>query len=79
MSNLLDEVIALVLKKAADARDNAGYSGAWDDGGAHILEEQVKWFNYGRVGTLPKEWQKFHQELEPEFKEYLRLKGKYGG
>lgn len=75
---LIDKVMALVLKDAENKKLDAGYSGRWDDGGANRLEEQVKFFKLGMAGTLPPDWDKYKRELDPEYVEYLRLKRKFG-
>lgn len=75
---LIDKLIALVLKDAEDKKLDAGYSGRWDDGGGGRLEDQVKFFQYGLKGQIPPEWEGYKKLLDPEYIEYLRLKRKFG-
>lgn len=75
---LFDKIIPLVLQAAKSARDDAGYGGRMDDGGAHVLESQVKFFQYGLSCSLPPEWDQYKKLLDPEYTEYLRLKRKFG-
>lgn len=76
IKNLVD----LVLKQAAKVRDDAGYSGRMDDGGARVMEEQVRYYLYGLDGVVPVEWEREHgQKLDPEFAEYQRLHAKFKG
>lgn len=75
----IDKVIAVVLVEAERMRLNAAYAGELDDGGAGSLMEQVKFYQYGMKNVLPKEWEKYAELLDPEYKEYLRLKEKFKG
>lgn len=78
----LNQVMGLVLKEAATRRDNAAYSGEWNDGGASALEDQVKFYRYGIEGRIPPEWKKYAdqatREDDPEWAEYQRLRKKFG-
>jgi hypothetical protein len=73
-----------VTESAAAARENAGYSGSWGDGGASAAEERLRvWLdgvNYATTGVttvygdlLKRERERF----DPEYAEYLRLKDKF--
>jgi hypothetical protein len=73
----IDEIIKLVLKSAVKAREDAGYGGRHDDGGARHIEEQVKFFNYGLARQMPPEWQDFANQFDSEYSEYQRLKKKF--
>ena len=75
---MIDKLIEIVLTAAADARESAGYGGRMDDGGASRLEDQVKFYNYGRNGIVPPEWETYKKELDPEYQRYLELKKKFG-
>jgi hypothetical protein len=75
---LFDKVIPIVLEAAKTAREDAGYGGRMDDGGASILEAQVKFFQHGLACRLPPEWEQYKKLLDPEYTEYLRLKRKFG-
>ncbi len=76
-----DAVIALILIEARYIREAAGMGGRWDDGGAKVLEEQVKFFQYGKSRMLPPEWEKYARQVEnnadPDYKQYLLLKKKF--
>lgn len=74
----VDEVMRIVLEAAHNARESAGYSGRYDDGGASRLEDQVKFYNYGRAGTLPPEWKVYTDMVDPEWETYQRLQKKFG-
>lgn len=73
----IQKLINLVLADAKKSREDAGYSGRMDDGGASRLEDQVKFYNYGRNGATPPEWEHYEKQLDPEFQEYQRLKKKF--
>lgn len=68
----------LVEADAETRRENAAMGGHTHDGGASRLLEQVKFFNYGKAGTVPPEWGKYVKELDPEWLEYQRLQAKFG-
>lgn len=77
----IETIMQKVLTEAHNARENAGYSGSWGDGGAGILEAQVQFYRYGQQGIVPPEWQKHaeqaRKEADPEYSEYQRLRGKF--
>lgn len=75
---MLDKVMELILKEAENRRQDAGYGGFHNDGGASDLEAQVKFYCYGMTGAFPTEWEAYKIKLDPEYTEYLRLKGKFG-
>lgn len=75
---VFDKIIALVLNDASSKRNDAGYGGRMDDGGASRLEDQVKFFQYGLACKLPTEWEGYKKLLDPEYVEYVRLKRKFG-
>jgi hypothetical protein len=81
INSLLNKIFDVILREAHDARESAGYSGSYGDGGASRLEEQVKFYKYGMIKALPPEWDKYHDqarnEADPEYKEYLRLQNKF--
>lgn len=76
--DLIDKLIPLVLKDAENKKLDAGMGGRWDDGGASVLENQVKFYQYGLKGQVPPEWKEYEKQLDPEYIEYLRLKRKFG-
>lgn len=77
----IEKVMQLILADAHNARESAGYSGSWSDGGASVLEAQVQYYRYGMQGTIPPDWSKYARQAEvaedPEYAEYLRLHAKF--
>ena len=77
----LDKIIAAVLKKAADARMDAGYSGSRGDNGASDMEATVKFYRHGQKNEISPEWKDIADKIDaahdPEYATYLRLKGKF--
>jgi len=67
---------------AHQKREDAGYSGSWGDNGARALEETCDAFEAGLQGKCPDAWKeelaKMQRENDPEYKEFLRLKQKFG-
>lgn len=78
MNANVEKVMVLILKEAERRRTSAGFSGARDDGGAGILEAQVRFYRSGQAGVMPPEWQEYEKQLDPEYEEYLRLVKKFG-
>jgi hypothetical protein len=78
MNDKINRIIDRVLAKADENERNAGYGGLQHDNGASQMREQVHFYNMGAAGVLPEEWKKFEKELDPEYKEYERLKKKFG-
>jgi len=78
---LIAKIKALVLKQAEDNRNSAGYGGSMTDGGASLLEAQVRFYDYGARGVIPPEWEQHAKEAkaqaDPEYAEYLRLAAKF--
>ncbi len=66
MRHTIEQIMDFVLKGAESAREDAGFSGRWDDGGASRLEDQVKFYKMGMKGTVPQEWEKFIPAPTPE-------------
>lgn len=67
-----------ILMDADDRRISAGYQGSYNDGGASTLEMQVKFYNYGRQGVVPSEWNGYMSQLDSEYQKYLELRKKFG-
>jgi hypothetical protein len=78
MDSKIERLIAVILNAAESARQDAGYGGRWDDGGASRMEDQVKFYRYGQQGVVPPEWKEHEKLLDPEYQEYVRLQGKFG-
>lgn len=78
---LIQAIEATVLQVAKDRRESAAYNGAKHDGGASVLEGQVRWYEYGRKGVVPPEWEEYARavknERDPEWKDYQRLRKKF--
>lgn len=74
----VDALIKLVLADAHQKRESSGQGGHHHDGGASVIETQVKFYNYGRAGRIPTEWKVFESQLDPEYQEFQRLKQKFG-
>lgn len=55
----IDEIMQFVLNAAHSAKESAGYGGRWDDGGASVLENQVKFYRLGQSGKVPEEWKQY--------------------
>ena len=75
---LFDKIIPFVKADAHTKREDAGYGGRMDDGGASRLEDQIKFFQYGLSCSFPPEWEGYRKQLDPEYIEFLRLKRKFG-
>ena len=82
MKIMIEDIIKLVLIDAEKRRNDAGYAGRMDDGGASALKEQVEYYLAGMNGEIPENWQKYVKEIkilsDPEYRDYLRLKEKFG-
>lgn len=74
----VDDLLKVILKDADERRSNAAYGGSHHDGGASAIEAQVKFYNYGRTGQIPPEWDQYMKKLDPEYQEFLRLQKKFG-
>ena len=75
------QIISWVKKEAQNRRDNGGYAGRWDDGGASALERELEAYQAGMSGTVPSSWDFITTRLQnqdPEYQEYLRLSEKFG-
>lgn len=59
MRYTIEQIMDFVLKGAENAREDAGYGGRWDDGGASRLEDQVKFYKMGMKNEIPKDWERF--------------------
>lgn len=75
-----DKLIKQVSFDAEKREVNALFNGSWSDDGAGKLRDQIKFFQYGRDGVVPPEWEKAYGHLlDDEWAEYQRLKEKFGG
>ena len=76
-SNQIEGLKQMVLEAAEQAREDAGFSGRLDDGGAGRMKDQVKFYEYGQRGVVPTEWEKHLKKLDPEWEEFQRLKKRF--
>lgn len=73
-----ERLIYKILDVAKKLREDAGYDGRWDDGGAARLEEQVRFYCAGgAIGPIPFEWREYEKLIDPEYETYQRLKEKF--
>lgn len=75
------QIISWVKKEAQNRRNNPGYAGRWDDGGAGALERELEAYQAGLAGTVPPSWTFITtrlQKQDPEYQEYVRLANKFG-
>lgn len=77
MGYSVEDLIVAAKIEAKNRRDNAAYSGAMNDGGSGTLLNQIKFYEMGMNNEYPKEWETYKRHIDPEYKEYLRLKGKF--
>ena len=82
---LVKYIETTVLQSAKQTRDDAGYAGRYDDGGASIKENNLKYWLMGINGQIPDGYSTMvraynRQQLidnDPEYREYLRLQEKF--
>jgi hypothetical protein len=77
-ADYMQKLMDLISMEAKNRRESAGYNGRMDDGGASVLEAQVRFYKLGMEGKFPDEWQEFEKQLDPEYQEYIRLRRKFG-
>ena len=77
MKYTIEELIKAVKIEAKNRADNAAYNGERHDGGSSTLLNQVKYYEMGMKGEYPEEWERFNRHIDPEYKDYLRLKNKF--
>jgi len=65
-------------------RTNAGFSGAYDDGGASAIEAAVDAWISGLNQTIPSAnsvlgpvYRSFNRDTDPRYEQYLRLKAEF--
>lgn len=81
----IDEFVARAIHRAASLRVDAGFSGAMNDGGSGALFHSLQAWICGIIHSAPpgRDFKSIAKqmvkEIDPEeYKEYLRLKTKYG-
>lgn len=71
-----------LIEEAAMLEENAGYSGAMNDGGCGRMIENVEMFVHGWFKSIPREWSsrltKLAHKNDPDWQEYQRLRKKFG-
>lgn len=74
------KLIEVVQKDAESKYVTAAFNGERNDGGSGRISDQVKYYNYGRDGVIPPEWDhEYGHLLDDEWTEYQRLKDKFNG
>lgn len=84
---MTDEQIQAIAEKvrvkAAKLRNDAGYSGRMDDGGASTLLSNLEFWLAGLQEQIPEAFQEYADEItreaDPEWAEYQRLQKKFSG
>lgn len=73
----IKKLTEIILEEANRKESNAAFNGGMNDGGAGRLREQVQFFIHGYNLSIPPEWKKFKDQLDPEYQKYLQLKKKF--
>lgn len=83
-TKLLKAIKESIARSAVEARDDAGYSGRMDDGGARNMEEKlrywldgIKFASTGDTEVYSSIAKRLEKETDPEYEEYKRLKEKF--
>lgn len=82
---LVKYIETTVLQSAKQTREAAGYDGRYDDGGASVKENNLKYWLSGINGQIPDAYSRLvenykRQQLidnDHEYREYLRLQEKF--
>jgi hypothetical protein len=72
-----EQLIKAAHIEAKERSQNAAHGGFRDDGGASVIEGQIRFYEMGRLGQVPIEWEKYAKHIDPEYKELLRLEKKF--
>lgn len=78
-NNRIKQIIEVIKEEAHERKMGAAFNGERSDGGASILENQIRFYLLGQKGEVPPEWKKYEHKIDPEYREYMRLKEKFGG
>lgn len=83
-TKLLKFIKESVARSASAARDDAGYGGRMDDGGASNMEERLKYWldgikfaSTGDTEVYSSIAKRLEKETDPEYEDYKRLKEKF--
>lgn len=89
MKRKIEQIVDKITKIAENKRTSAAYSGERNDGGASQLENSLNLFTTGVKTALlavkektdlldvPKQWEDYFIDEDPEYQEFLRLKEKF--
>lgn len=76
---VLEKLFKLLAEEADDRANSAYYNGAFNDGGASAIFEEIDIYKKGMNMEIPKQWEKHLVKLDAEYDEYIRLKNKFEG
>jgi len=69
----------ILMQHAVKLREDAGYAGKPDDGGARAFAHGIDLFEAGVARYIPQEWRDIAGPvMDPEYATYLRLQAKFG-
>jgi len=81
--DFIAKLATAVQAEANTKRENAGYSGSWNDGGAGALESVLNSWLVGLKREIPEMFREIAEEMvkqqDPEYQDWLRLNAKFGG
>lgn len=75
---LVDEMLRQVEDNAKQMDTNYAFSGGAGSSGSH-LRELATYYNYGRQGQIPPEWEPLIDTLDPDWITYQALHAKFRG
>lgn len=68
-----------LIQHADNLAYGAGMNGSYSDGGCAALKAKIATFEAGLAQQIPEEWLRIvAPRLDPEYKEFERLKAKFG-
>jgi hypothetical protein len=77
----LNYVSGRLRSEAYNARENAGWSGSYGDGGASSIESSIEMYEKGFRKEIPEGWKEYLEDFEkskdPEYSKYIQLKNKF--
>jgi len=83
INGVAESFLNFLLHKARRLRDDAGHSGAHDDGGAGALEREIAAYRAGMAKDVPSFWntdlEQFLREKDPDYVKYLELRRRFEG
>lgn len=83
--DLMKFIVEPVTTNARKVREDAGYAGSWNDGGAAEMLRQLHFFQCGVGGVVPDNYKNIAREfdrlqlekVDPEYQQFLRLQEKF--